>query len=494
MSPSALLRAQLLSHGTMIKANRLYQLCTSRIGLMATLIRLLLLLAPWKPPQEIHYLQSALFDPTYTLTYWKEAHSLKFLFLSHDLTKMYESSQCKLPPLVLLGLEAVYRWVCQGNDFALHVLVGIFIIILDGIIAVMLSDVATWALDEDDRREGEIQSNMPKAVRPALGHIFPLPGQTNKPSIIKRGEVSSVISMMYYASPLVTLSSFFGVFSSIEVGLLVAATWCASRGSQREKDAAVCLSMLFYWDIAAMFYAVPIALMLDGRASRRRFVAILLLGSFILHGVSMILESDHHWSSVVMRPYDFWKVSPSLSVQWYLSMQVFPRFVNYFRYILFGLPTITVIPLMTRLEQYPVTLVRSFPSYNTLLLDVDHKQAFAHPFASQHNSSPFFGSSGVCFDRTERCWIGICPSRCCFCHQHRSLERERFRAWLPYARSRSHFSSMWSIYGCGSRSEAKRTLCTFNAWPFKSWAPFWCWSLSVGACIAPKPTARHSSS
>jgi GPI transamidase subunit PIG-U len=361
-------------------------------------------------------LSSVLVHPDWTVTPIREAVAMRSLaFLARRSRSLQSGSifaetfslgQVHVPPLVLAFFEGLE----STNDWSR----GVFLTVVDLTIAYLLESLsllvimrwskATDALynrgshaHNDSQRDGyaaehheaSMELRMPQSIRPELSHLLDMPivetpscqlasngtkdstendgGVHTRPislpksPLIRLHDLPSFVSLLYYASPVTILaSSCFKSAQNCIVLLILLAVWQSTQGSV--VVAGVACSVGVYMDFHSVVFLVPATCCLvSNRRSGKRgifvlvgvfavFTCLLQVLSYLLVGRTVLWET--HW--YVFRIYP---LEPSLSLLWYFSMEVFPRFRTYFTILFGGFPYILVVPVATRLYRFPLSMV-----------------------------------------------------------------------------------------------------------------------------------------
>lgn len=173
----------------------------------------------------------------------------------------------------------------------------------------------------------------------------------------------SLAAQFYYWSPATALpGSVYSCFQALPAFFLVASLWEASRRGGSHFLSTFLLAVGSYLELHHLVFLLPLLAL---RLTQAKGTALPMVLSFLfwfacLHGLSYQLVGPTMFSKVLQATYGLgWRtIRPNLSVQWYLSMQLFARFREYFGALLLGLPYIIVIPVATRLYRYPMVMVR----------------------------------------------------------------------------------------------------------------------------------------
>ena len=259
-------------------------------------------------------LQSMAVSPYRTWAYLDEQRVRSAMGISGD---------SRVPPLV--------QWIdaraCDAMGPAYRPVLGLLV---DVGIAYLWRRLAVWwnkQRESKDREEEALEEQMDERLRPSQQWSIPMDA-----------------ARWYWCWSLLSTSGY-GNVRLLCLLLSVAAerslVWSAT-----------CLSVGTYLDVTTVCMVIPVYL-LRGRSAVFLLCFGLILGS--LYALDILGGGDV--AAHLRFAFEF-RVPPSLSLTWYLSMQLYDRFRLYFTYLLGGLPFLVALPLAIRLHEYPMALVR----------------------------------------------------------------------------------------------------------------------------------------
>ena len=311
---------------------------------------------------------SILIKPSWTLSHVQEALAIQRLVSGHFVDS-YQGQRIQLPPLLL---AAILPWA-QSPYAKLNL--GILCLFLDLAIAFMIEYIGRVALFtnrvEAVDKETKEQEQLPEVIQAPYRHIFAITQQddSNNTALIPMESLPLLAAQFYYWSPISIVSgSVFSCFQNLAGFFLVATFWEAVRKGGSPWLSTFYLALATYLELHHVAFLIPLLSILQTRAGARQpsssksFLACVPLSFAIwwgfLHGLSYLLVVPS-FVQVLQVTYGLgWKsIRPSLSVQWYLAIQLFLRFRGYFETLLLGLPYIVIVPVTLRLYKYPLVQV-----------------------------------------------------------------------------------------------------------------------------------------
>jgi hypothetical protein len=359
---------------------------TSLSTLAVTALRLLLILTPHCHDQVLNNLSSSFptnwiyspslisifIKPHWTLDHVKEAHAIQQL-LSGNFVNAYQANQSiRLPPLVLAALSPL---LSLDNP---ELWLALMLLLVDFGIAYLLEAFGRQVLYGNNNsaqltKEEEIQRQLPKVIRPAFAHIFPIQRQQStsdddddEPPLFRMASLPLLAAQLYYGCPITMLASgLYYCFQTIPCLLVLLGLHESSRPRASYSLACFWVALACYMELHNAVFLMPVLLWLAPSTASSTKQHILVVVFFLtwsasLQGLSFGLVGPSNYWNVLEATYGVgWKImSPNLSVMWYFHMQLFTRFRDYFGILLIGLPYLLVIPLTIRLHAYPMVLVR----------------------------------------------------------------------------------------------------------------------------------------
>jgi GPI transamidase subunit PIG-U len=332
--------------------------------------------------------KSVLINPVFTLDHFLEANAIRHLLYNGPkrfADAYIVGSELHLPPLMLAVIEFLIELSPSSTLHWYTIQCRVILTIFDIIIAFKLAEIATkiFQLDESDSRETILMKNMPKTIYPELFHIFPIKSQHEyqvDPSLpesntqqltttpmLQRKDLPRLIAELYYISPVTVLaSSAIGSFQNVRLLFL-----CCSLSESLPGGSIVLtafwLALASHCDIHLLLFLIPTVFFVI----KRQGSSLLLIAAFvayytILHGLSYLLvgSSLSDYVRILVNTnglsFQLHDLEPSLSMLWYLSMELFGRFRAYFTILLGGIPYTLIAPIVIRLYEYPAVLVRVF--------------------------------------------------------------------------------------------------------------------------------------
>jgi len=278
-------------------------------------------------------------------------------------------------------------------------IIAILVLLVDLAIAGMIEAIGNVVLftnhAEDVQRESREQQKLPEAIQAPNRHIFAVDKQplTSKDNpLISMESLPLLAAQFYYWSPVTILSS--SVYSCFQT--LPALFHLICWNEALSDDGSFLLSTFFlamatYLELHHIVYLIPLMALPMFRGQRLFVLASFAFWFACLQGLSYQLVGNN-LLLVVKATYRMgWKtIRPSLSVQWYLAVQLFSRFRGYFGALLLGAPYILVAPVAIRLARYPMVMVRLFEwlsCINFLSLSDNHAFLGGHLFDGLDNIS-----------------------------------------------------------------------------------------------------------
>ncbi|GKZ00914.1 hypothetical protein MPSEU_001042900 [Mayamaea pseudoterrestris] len=327
-------------------------------------------------------LSSVLVDPVFTVKHVREALAIQSLTGHPYSTITFRDAYAipgtiHLPPLLLAVCELVFVQVDAENKIG-QLKRGLLLIIIDLLVARSLELIAKSAicrLDAANNWEESLQQKIPHILQAPLLHVFGLHTETKSDSsqpLLHLSDLPRFVSQLYYASPIVMLATAKGSFQNLETLFIVQALAQSALSTGSVVSSAMWLALATYMNIHCVIMLIPIAIWMHRRSKQDATLTIILsfLFSAALQLLTLLLIGSERYYNVMVatqfHSFSFVGMQPSLSTLWYLSMELFGRFRNYFTILLGGVPYITIIPLTVRLHKYPFALAAIFYSFGTL--------------------------------------------------------------------------------------------------------------------------------
>lgn len=299
-------------------------------GLVFLLLRvpsLLVVLGWWCPSEALQYLQSPLrhsifSDAWSVLPTLHQATAIRRLVRPHQWVNVYQGGDIGVPrPLFLVAVE---------STSALQLWWWCFRALVDLLLVRLLKTLAERSEERQDVREDILLTNMKKKI---------LPRMAERPHID-----SALMAAAYAFSPIVAFDA------SCQNLSLLCLLWAFDAASPIWTGVALAVST--YLETPTVVFLIPSVLW---RRDARLLIPFAMTILF-LYTLSYALTGDSVFWELWNKPPTIHE--PSLSVQWYLQMELFDRFRLYFGWLIPGLPYLLVAPLSIRLWRYPMALVR----------------------------------------------------------------------------------------------------------------------------------------
>ena len=341
--------------------------------LVVIILRLAILLLPHIFLLEDHFpeqwlysgaLTSVFVHPHQTLSHIREAQSIRQLIGGRFVDAYKANQTIRLPPLLLAAMEPIAN--CGNPELVLALLLLLADILMAYMIESLGRKLLLAKMTVQIENEERIQKEMPNEIRPPNISIFPITQDSE--SLLKVDSLPFFAARIYFWSPITAMSGgVYGCFQNLSALFLMAALHEFFRTNSSYTTSAFFLAIASYITPHYFVYLIPLLLWMEPHqypsSSTSKKVLILSYGiwSACLQALSYSLVGPQHYWEVLEASYGSgWDgIGPNLSVQWYLNMQLFARFREYFSTILLGMPFIVVIPLTIRLYQYPTELVCS---------------------------------------------------------------------------------------------------------------------------------------
>jgi hypothetical protein len=347
---------------------------TSRSTHIVTILRLILILLPHVLPFDTlfpsHWLYSSsltsiLIRPHQTLSHVREALAIQKLSGGRFADAYNAYSNIRLPPLVLAAITPILE--LPNPELWLSLL----LLVIDFLIAYMIEAIGRKVLlspnPNIDEEENE-QSQLPEAIRPQNAHIFPIRrepcAESDPKPLLPMNSLPMLAAQLYYWSPMTAMpGGLYHCFQNLPAFFLLASLYESCRQNGSYSLSSFFLAVASYMEPHHVVFLVPLISLYQQNASCTNVQVMMIvffgIWSASLQGLSYSLVGPAKYWDVVSATYGCgWRnLSPSLSLQWYFTMQLFSRFREYFGAILTGLPYLVVPPLAIRFYKYPMVLV-----------------------------------------------------------------------------------------------------------------------------------------
>ena len=346
---------------------------TSPSTYVVTILRLALVLLPhWLPLDSIfpnNWLYSSAFTsvlvrPHQTLSQVREARAILQLSGGKFSDAYNIFPTIRIQPLILASMLPVLE--IPNAELILSLL----LLLIDFAIAYMLEAIGRQVLmspnQNIDQEENE-QRQLPEAIRPQSAHIFPIyrsyDGSEDPKPLFSMESLPFLAARLYYWSPLVAMpGAIYHCYQNLPAFFMVASLYEAYREYGSYPLSTFYLAVASYMEPHCIVFLAPLIAMAQQRSdstnTQRSMVVCFALWSACLQYLSYSLVGPSKYWDTLVTTWCSWKnLSPSLSLHWYFHMQLFSRFINYFRALLTGLPFMVVFPLMIRLHKYPMVIV-----------------------------------------------------------------------------------------------------------------------------------------
>lgn len=375
-----------LEGGTQVGDQTAVVFARSKLTYAMTLIRLLLILNFLLPPDMSEWLYSAnlrsvLIDPIFTIEHVKEAAAVRHLSTaSSNFVDAYRghssgNSRIHAPPLVLVAFESMLLHI-PNDIYWQHVVIAIFLLLVDFWIAGKLEELAANVLQREDPREVELLKKMDPRILPEMAHIFPSGPPATETStaetLIRWHDLPLCIAQLYYCNPVTVVAGSGAAmsccFQNLRLAFLVTALAESSSSFRKGVEGsavttAFALAVASYLDLHCVVFIVPTVIWHGGDTKAKTFGVLWDVFTIALQGLSTLLVGLDNYASIFrsthLHQYRLKGLAPSLTTVWYFSMEVFMRFRVYFEFLLAGLPYLLVFPVTIRLRRYPAALVRT---------------------------------------------------------------------------------------------------------------------------------------
>jgi len=218
-----------------------------------------------------------------------------------------------------------------------------------------------------------------------LGREFDVIATTNvhdeKDAIISMSNIPKACCIYFFLNPISILTScskemisfqnllsYFLVLAFLEVNRKPKKDGNNRKGSTSHlRRAMLYLSIVSYVEIYHVVFLVPIILMANNSTDRKEFKCCIMTcsGYFIIWSLSLqilslTLVGWKNYPSMLRQTYyrmnSFEDLNPNLGMFWYLFIQMFGRFRQWFVIIMAGLPFTFVIPTIFRMHRYPIDI------------------------------------------------------------------------------------------------------------------------------------------
>ena len=313
--------------------------------------------------------------------------SLQAAVVRPDTTLASIQAQCSLGPILSrssLSIDTYCRWWLSDRSSSTAststipiVLVVLLMIGIDLWVAHSIERIGQLCLAKEDMdQEKTIQQTLlPESIQPKYRHIFPITADSTTMAVLSQAQLPSVAALLYLLSPVPFLAgTVFASYQSIMYGLLLWAVRQSMEGP-RTNPSEMALSLVMVATTMEPFIiiiAIPIYLSLrqqqqhrrddDDGNSRMAQLFLVFLGLWAVVVVGFICYTTHpvegqSWYGMFLDMAFPTFHRPNLGLQWYLQMQLFDRFRDYFAYMIRMLPYLLVLPITIRLYRYPLVLV-----------------------------------------------------------------------------------------------------------------------------------------
>lgn len=289
-----------------------------------------------------------------------EATAFRSLIPPHRFVDAYDDGgQVHLQPLLLALLETFYR--VPYSFFFMRFTLSL---VIDYAVARTLEQIATIAARRQESSwEERWHVKLPAAIRPQLAHVFDVTNPVDSSTALSSEDLPILASLVYFCSPITILSSScFGSFQNVTVLLVLQGVLSSFSGSPVLAGGA--LAAASYLHARCALFVLPAILSLKSRQRKcGSLIFSFLICTLALQILSLLLVGQSNYLRVFTATHGepfLLKSVPSLSVVWYLHMEMFGRFHSYFRCLLGSIPFVLVTPLALRLYRYPIVMVIIF--------------------------------------------------------------------------------------------------------------------------------------
>uniref|UniRef100_A0A7S3PTX3 GPI transamidase component PIG-U n=1 Tax=Chaetoceros debilis TaxID=122233 RepID=A0A7S3PTX3_9STRA len=352
-------------------------------------------------------LQSILYDPTYTLKSLKEAIFLSSVDKNGTVTSTLQFEFGNLHPMLLAGIDKLLKMIPSdvtipgiNVDISEEVVFAIAALIIDLFTALQLYRLAKAVFRvETDRLKFEkvVEQKMPPQIYP-ISHsrtfLFGLRFEDDaifEPPLFSSTNVPILCTMMYYLNPFTILTSASGFPSIQGIWVLLFVSALVSSMTGNAIFGGFCVATLCHFDINYIVFLLPVALLwrspLEFHSAEfkkdRPTIKLFLVSFFFWFGIANApllltadpskIEGDTLGDLVPTdRLTEFVKnfqgsSEPNLGMHWYLQINLFERFREYFAVITSSFLYLFIVPLYLRLDNYPMEMIISFQLLSTVL-------------------------------------------------------------------------------------------------------------------------------
>jgi len=316
-------------------------------------------------------LKSILYDPHYTLESLKET-----IFVSKYTTEGHNSN-----PLLAIIVEKVLAHIPQDFDHKLAFC--ILALVIDLAIAYQLYRLAkecNQSRTEHMVWEEMLENQMNPLIHPIsankqnlFGVRFADDGDTF-PTIFAASNLPSLCAIIYSFNPATILASASGTPSIQGIVTLLLVSTMVQSVKGNAPLAALYLGVLCQVDIYNIVFLIPCALLwkhhyefksdeLKSKRPSSFFFLFCFLFWFICVNLATIIVLGWSWETL-METYDvtnnFTNLVPNLGMDWYLFINTFTRYREYFIVMCSGFIFIFCIPLLIRFYYYPMEMIIMF--------------------------------------------------------------------------------------------------------------------------------------
>mmetsp|Transcript_12783 Transcript_12783/g.23985 ORF Transcript_12783/g.23985 Transcript_12783/m.23985 type:complete len:472 (-) Transcript_12783:1443-2858(-) len=313
-------------------------------------------------------LQSILYNHRYTLSAVKEA-----IFVTGNLNDGNNPY-----PLVTFAVDKFLEK--YPHQFSQDFVFGILSLLLDALIAYKLYRLAK-ALNKGNTDhmnwEKRIENDMNPLIYPisaSKAHLFGLRFDDDDqkfPTLFASSNVPHLCAMIYFFNPFTILTSASGVPSIQGLWIFLLVCTLVDSVNGNALSAALFLSILCHVDIYNIVLLMPCAILWkhhyefkSNELKKKRpspffFIFCFLFWFVTINVASMIFFG---WGLKTLKEaYDVTKnykdLTPNLGMHWYLFINTFSRYREYFVIVCSGFVFLFCIPLLIRFYNYPMEMV-----------------------------------------------------------------------------------------------------------------------------------------
>lgn len=318
-------------------------------------------------------LLSILYDPRYTLEAFKET-----IFVTK-----YANEGDNQYPLITYLIDKFLAIYPPQQDFRQDLACGIISLVLDVLIAYKLYVLArSYNKSNTDHMnwEKKVENDMNPLIYPISAsrtYLFGLRFDDDNdkfPTLFAASNIPALCAMVYFFNPFTILTSASGYPSIQGIWTYLFVCTLVESVKGNAPTASLFLSILCHVDLYNIVLLIPCALLWkhhyefqSAELKQKRptlffFMVTFMFWFTVINLAAIVL---YGWSFNTLRQtYDLTKnyehLTPNLGMQWYLFMNTFTRYREYFVIMCSGFIFMFCIPLLIRFFNYPLEMVIMF--------------------------------------------------------------------------------------------------------------------------------------